>query len=46
MYLHNVVIGVFAVRTDPERDQDVVVELPELRDGPLPLEAFLVPLNK
>ena len=41
--LDNVVVRVLDVRPDPDGDQDVVVELPQLRDGLHPVEGVSVP---
>ena len=41
--MHDVVVGVLPVWADPERDEDVVVVLPQLGDGSLPIETILVP---
>lgn len=43
-YLDNVVVRVLDVWADPDGDEDVIVELPQVRDGLHPVEVVLVPV--
>ena len=44
--LDNIIIRIFAIRTDPNGDQNIVVELPQFGNGFLPIKGLIVPISR